>query len=167
MNRVAKHLEMHSIGLKDAVDIDLFGRSAFNRFYYSAYWTVRDSLSPIRPSISKQPHKNMPIYLKNSFKNYLLKKCTVLESKKIIKPSESKRIQSIIRSQLMSISSSLENAYYVRCIADYYLEEKAILIGNKIRLGGMSSSDVSSIDTKVKSATDTLVKTCHENGLYQ
>ena len=49
---VADHLTITAQSKTSELDVDLFARSAFNRYYYAVYLIVKESISEINNSYS-------------------------------------------------------------------------------------------------------------------
>lgn len=63
MKLVADHLQREAVPRAGTDEGDLFGRSAFNRYYYSAFLVVRKGLSEINGVWHGQNHAGIPLLL--------------------------------------------------------------------------------------------------------
>lgn len=63
MQIVARYLKDHALTIPGTLDADLFGRSAFNRYYYATYLAVKRKLKPRLPALPRE-HAVIPDYLR-------------------------------------------------------------------------------------------------------
>jgi hypothetical protein len=65
LENVAHHLQQQAVQQRrNAAQADVFGRSAFNRYYYAAFIRTRRLLTALDANWSKLPHKAYPELLK-------------------------------------------------------------------------------------------------------
>ena|SRR6056297_1263916 len=70
LEKVGKLLQNKAIKSKTIpVDLNAYGKSAFNRYYYATYWLVRDMLEIIDPKWASQSHGDIPVLLNKKFTN--------------------------------------------------------------------------------------------------
>lgn len=120
MESVARHLKSHALQLdsKDK-DRDLYGRTAFNRFYYAAFLTLRATLST---QIKGWPrtHASIPQFLKGQV-------CRSLKDGiKRARRSEDNELEKLCeraKSAAIELATLMELGYLVRVVADYQPEE--------------------------------------------
>lgn len=116
--KVAEHLS--SFAKKhSASDADAFGRTAFNRYYYAAYLTVRELLERVDASWGREGHANVPGLLEGA----LLKKVKGMARKQEKVGVLAKAREQVLVKQATAASSEiasiLKSAYSVRVAADY------------------------------------------------
>jgi hypothetical protein len=117
--------KLSEIALQSDLDheIDLFGRSAFNRYYYAAYLAVRKNLMEIKPEWAKAPHKNLPKILTSSI-NELAKRIAFNQKKKgSLTASEKSQIVTSIKTCGEQLSRILQRGDEARIYADYFPEK--------------------------------------------
>ena len=112
---VGKHLEEQALMRDSDDDIDSFGRSAFNRYYYAAFWIVKSALAEIDPKWSSIPHKQVPEVLRGSVRNRLEKELTKAERTGF----SGGRLRNQIRTSTETLAELMEHAYKKRVEADY------------------------------------------------
>ncbi|MEO6280065.1 hypothetical protein [Roseateles sp.] len=120
MEQVGSHLRKEAIRLIPSGEADLFGRTAFNRFYYATYLEVRAGLSKMRPEwAGEMPHATIPEVLRGTIKRELAK-----GRAKALKADDHN-----LASQCASAASAAEDlarlmdeGRQVRVTADYYPE---------------------------------------------
>lgn len=71
MKIVGEKLSDWAVAEKDDGHVDLFGRSAFNRYYYSTFLITRELLRSLDPKWGTAAHKNIPEILRDSLKKKL------------------------------------------------------------------------------------------------
>jgi len=72
MEIVAQHLQHEAVVRTLSVERDLFGRSAFNRYYYATFLEVKASLAKLRPQWAGElAHASVPEVLRGKVKKEL------------------------------------------------------------------------------------------------
>lgn len=115
MEVVAQHLKGHATALSAGVDRDLFGRSAFNRFYYATFLTVKADLMTAIPDLPRD-HAGIPNFLRTTVKNQLAKgagKARRADDSALVS------ICSRAKSAAFELADLLEEGYTTRVVADY------------------------------------------------
>ncbi|AOW13145.1 hypothetical protein LPB72_07315 [Hydrogenophaga crassostreae] len=101
---------------------DAFGRSAFNRYYYSAYLEVRDLLVRFDSNWDVS-HADAPNLVEKSLPEVVRRELKRQEKISAISRAQSQRISSGVASAGSAIAEVLRIAYKVRVISDYRPEE--------------------------------------------
>ena len=135
MKIVGDKLEQLATLENDKVGKDLFGRSAFNRYYYAAFLITRKMLGDIKSSWKETPHSEIPNLLKTTVRKPVIKKLMADAKKGNIDMSRSSALQSKLTLATNDLSNLLEEAYRIRIIADYNPEDCIMIDGTKITLG--------------------------------
>lgn len=119
MERVAYHLQIKANSCPRGSDeFDLFGRSAFNRYYYAAYLAVRSMLGSLNETWSEMKHAKIPEVLTGE----VLKKIRRNRRKAIsLKDVEATEICRKAEAAAHDLAKVMKNAYAVRVVADYNL----------------------------------------------
>jgi hypothetical protein len=139
MYSVALYLQKAAIGHGDPKEKDLFGRSAFNRYYYDLFINVRQTLQRLSNDWARAPHKSMPELLRGSVQ----KKVRDIK-KQARKISDTQLLSRCERLALFNetLASTLEQANGVRKIADYEPDKPVIFHRDKrFQLNGISIND--------------------------
>lgn len=114
---VALALQKSAISLRsNPTEFDLFGRSSFNRYYYSVFLVVKDALGKMNASWARCPHKDVPEILSGSIRKHISsyrRKAIKIEDEEAVKYCN----QAI--SAVDSLAALMVNAYSVRVTADY------------------------------------------------
>lgn len=134
MKIVADKLKELALASVTNHEIDQYGRSAFNRYYYAVYLIVRSKLMDINPSWARSPHKNIPDILTKSVCSRARDQAMKLErAGQLTQRKKSDMIQSI-RICADELSKILQTAYAARLKADYSPEEKVRRVANNLEL---------------------------------
>lgn len=134
-------------------DFDLFGRSAFNRYYYSVFLMVRSLILEFNPSWSAS-HSSIPDMLTTSVHKELSR-----YRSKILKKQDSPSVEVINRgiAALSQLSSMMKVANATRVTADY---NPAIRIEpldqERFRLGTATIQDAHNWTDQAKTLTATI-----------
>ena len=107
---------------------DLFGRSAFNRYYYAAFLSTRKMLGEFEPKWQRTAHRNIPDLLKGQLKRELTSAIDLSRP-------EGMRVINKHNSSINALASLLEQAYKVRISADYEPEVRIQQTNKVISLG--------------------------------
>jgi hypothetical protein len=128
--------KLKELALASSIDheIDQYGRSAFNRYYYAVYLIVRSKLMDINPSWARSPHKNIPCILTKRVYPHARKQAMKLERAGQITQREKSNMIHSIRICVEELSKVLETAYAARLKADYSPEEKVRRVANSLEL---------------------------------
>lgn len=120
LDLVAGHLVQEAIRRIPADEADGFARTAFNRYYYSAYLEVRKGLRTLKPEWSQDlPHAQIPEILRGTIHktfNDARNKALRRGDAEIIKMCES------ARSAASDLAKLLDLGRQVRVTADYHPE---------------------------------------------
>lgn len=124
MNIVGDHLREMAAKEKDRLRFDLFSRSAFNRYYYSAFLAVRAALGTIDSKWQKPNHAAIPALLKGQVIERLHAQLSINKKRGGRLDAETERLYSRARSAADELSTFLRTANAVRRVADYEPETK-------------------------------------------
>lgn len=141
MERVGLDLQTTAFSRRaDAVDFDLFGRSAFNRYYYATYLEVRAMLRRFNPTW-KGSHADIP----NELTGWVTTNLSAIQ-KKVGKIPDNQAIQicKAAKAGAADLAQLLRAAYAVRVLADYEPEVAVVLDGERFRLDRTSITDAHS-----------------------
>lgn len=122
LEMVALHLQKEAVSKKmDGNAADLFGRSAFNRYYYATFLRARSMLVTLDSRWGREPHKSYPDLLKGKirqrFKN---------EAKKAVKIQDYELIKACKRAEnaCHELAEMFVKSYSIRVVADYEPSER-------------------------------------------
>ncbi|MEC8010304.1 MAG: hypothetical protein VX185_05975 [Pseudomonadota bacterium] len=135
MQHVGNQLTTWAIENNSEDEVDLFARSAFNRFYYAAFLETRTMLGEFNTSWKKTPHLNIPELLREGVKKKVINTLKALVKSEDISIAESNKIKQSYQISVCELANLLEQAYQIRVLADYEPENKATKDGKVILLG--------------------------------
>lgn len=120
MEVVGQHLEAQAVGrLANPTEFDLFGRSAFNRYYYATFLLAREMMRTFDPKW-RGTHKDFPRALTEATGKVI--KTAKRRAQKVGDKSLEDKC-SVGVHHLHELASLLRSAYAARTIADYEPEE--------------------------------------------
>lgn len=134
MKVVADKLKEIALAAGNDHQVDQFGRSAFNRYYYAAYLAVRKNLMEINSGWAKAPHKNLPDILRNAINNNAIRIAINLNKKGLLTEREKSKILTSIRTYGEELSTILQSGDEARSYADYFPEEIVTRKNGNLRL---------------------------------
>lgn len=116
MERVARHLQTEAHALRSQPEeFDLFGRSAFNRYYYAAFLIARKLMRDLNPDW-QGGHSSLPGELTGSV---LTQVRAAAKAARRVGDHQAEAICKTAMSALHDLASLLRDGYSVRVIADY------------------------------------------------
>tara|TARA_Y100000589_G_C26891153_1_gene522158 strand:- start:37 stop:537 length:501 start_codon:yes stop_codon:yes gene_type:complete len=119
MKIVGEQLESWALDRKVETERDLFGRSAFNRYYYAVFLLTREMLGEFKASWKKTMHANIPDLLRTAVKKEVVKASKRAVSNGVMTQAETSQLIQQHNRSLSELAELLEKAYQVRLIADY------------------------------------------------
>ena len=119
MHAVGHHLQKEAIAA-GAGDKDAFARSAFNRYYYSAFLNIRKMLGSLDPKWSLTRHSKFPEVLNKVGKKLSQERPRACKHKDWILVN---RINNAKRAAA-ELATTMTTAYAIRVVADYEPEEQ-------------------------------------------
>lgn len=125
MHIVGHHLQLQAVAV-GAGEKDAYARSAFNRYYYSAFLTVREMLRKLDPAWSSPDHAGIPGLLRGQVQRKL--KAGKPPAQKIGDTALVSKIERAVRS-IHELAEILNTARGIRVVADYEAEEPVVFDG--------------------------------------
>lgn len=119
---------------------DAFGRSAFNRYYYASFLSVRELLAEIEPSWSATPHANFPQLLQEAVVKQVCREAKKQEKAGAISASDARSLIRRAKTATSEIASVLSVANEARVAADYRPEIKVAFVDSGFELGGQTDA---------------------------
>lgn len=161
MELVAKHLESEALSRKSPEEIDVFGRTAFNRYYYATFWIVRNAVAKIDPKWSEPTHSDLPNLLEGAFLKLFrkeIKKAGVLGVKVEILTARS-------NGSAGGLASLMRHAYALRVQADYKFDAGVTKEGAVLVLKETKTSEAANWPRKAETLTSDLLDVAKRIGL--
>lgn len=133
MKRVADHLKLHALSGIDPEGFDLFGRSAFNRYYYATFLVVRAGLRRMGlvEEYGEIKHASIPEMLSGKILKAFKRECLAA---KRIGDSEAISTFSLAADAAKDLSELMRLARGARTAADYQPEILIIISGQGFSL---------------------------------
>jgi hypothetical protein len=146
-------------------DVDAFGRSAFNRYYYAAFLAVRETLKAINPAWSRPTHKDIPDILEGSVREAIKRQIRNWEKSGALPPSRASSLRTSANASTGELAMLLKSAREVRRIADYEPETRCKITAALITLGNDSLQSAHQWPARARSYISTILKIYRELGL--
>lgn len=138
MEDVARHLQVEALRAADFPTRDRFGRSAFNRYYYSTFLQVRAMIAGMNGAWERLPHADYPSLLTGQIEKSIRRARSVAQKLGDAEfVSECGRAISAVR----TLSSIMELGSATRVVADYEPGVDLIFNGQRFSLQGVSIND--------------------------
>lgn len=134
MKIVGEKLEDIALKERDLLSKDLFGRSAFNRYYYAAFLITRKMLGELNFPWKFTPHKEIPNLLNTGVRKGVLSRLRKDAKKGLITEGQKSNLITKLNRATSDLSSLLDEAYDIRVIADYEPEVPISEEGRKLVL---------------------------------
>jgi hypothetical protein len=160
---VGANLAQISLEAPSESDMDAFGRSAFNRYYYSSYLTARELLGQFDPEWRTQGHSNVPGLLKDSAKDVFLK--AAKKARRTMPDNQVDKSLNQAINGLGELAKILTEGYAIRVLADYMPETKAVRESGKITLGPASLSSAAFWPKRSKILASLVITSGRELGI--
>ena len=155
METVAHHLQKEAINRRlNAEECDLFGRSAYNRYYYATFLKVREMFSQLDASWGALPHKAYPEILRGT-----IKKTIAGGRSKAIKLGDLKLISLCQQATAAAsdLATLMTQGYAVRVIADYHPEiPVAFTDAERFELNSVKISTAHGWPSRAQTLTNTI-----------
>lgn len=165
MKIVGEQLQDWAQEQKEDIKKDLFGRSAFNRYYYAAFLITRKMLEEIDPKWKKTPHKDIPRLLQNAVRKPVIIGLKQNARKGLIKIGESSALQMKLTTATGGLATLLTEAYSVRLIADYQPEDSIIIRNRVIMLSACTLTSASKWADRANAYCKDIRKVWGDSGL--
>ena len=165
MQRVGDKLYEIALAEKLESSADVFGRSAFNRYYYSSYLLTRDMLVLINDNWKKFPHKTIPSILTVNLFNLIKNTLKRQVRSGLISDAEAKRRKYEALSSINAMSTVLAESYSTRVDADYYPEKKIKKERNNIYLGNQSIESAKRWTERILTHRKVITNVCRQLGI--
>lgn len=165
MKVVGKQLEKWAHTQSDFHKKNLFGRSAFNRYYYAAFLITREMLSNYKSEWKRTPHAEIPRLLETSFSKPVISQLNNYKRKGLMTDGEVSRLRTKLKTATSELASLLREAYDARVIADYEPETTITTKGNIISLKLYKLDSASSWADRANSYCKTIYSVRRDVGL--
>jgi len=158
---VGKHLEEEALRRSSADEVDLFGRSAFNRYYYATFWIVRATLGEIDPKWSSLSHSSVPDLLTGAVRKKLKKELEKAERLGL----QGGSVRNRINLSTDGLATLMRHAYSKRVEADYGISTRVTKVNQTLYLGDEKISSAFHWPSRAKTLTEDLLNVSKQLGL--
>jgi hypothetical protein len=165
MRIVGDYLAEGALGQGNNSSIDLFARSAFNRYYYAVYLIVNESISLINPTWSKMNHADLPEVLKGKVIKTIKDDIKRKIKNDVIPYHIGENIKQKVIHSANELSNLLDEAYRIRVIADYQPDIKVEIRSGTFLLDGEKISVAKMWKNTAETHTNSLIKAYKDVGL--
>lgn len=165
MKIVGDHLAVEATSRGDAIEFDLFSRSAFNRYYYSAFLSVRRVLKSLDPVWATPSHHSMPEVLKGEVLNRLKRQIRNAKKTGQISQTKGDQLFHAAGTAASELSNLLKSARETRRLADYEPETRVDRSGSVTKLGEWTLEAARNWERRVDAQSKTILKIYADLGL--
>lgn len=158
MLRVGEKLQEWAEGARLDEDVDAFGRSAFNRYYYASYLTVRELLGNLNGAWAEQGHGEIPTLLRKAVLRRIRDEAKQRVQGHLLQYAAAQGIQARANKIVAELSGLMEQSYHVRVVADYYPENRIVKEGTKISLENLTLTAAHHRSNKVNDLSKRLLR---------
>ncbi|WKT72201.1 hypothetical protein [Acinetobacter variabilis] len=144
---------------------DLLGRSAFNRYYYSAFLITRETLGLMQSNWKGTAHAEIPNLLQTGLRKPVRHQLKQQVKKGLIDEGDSSRILTNIYTTGCELAQLLTSAYDARVLADYEPEIKITFEDSVIKLNSYKITTAREWPTRAQILCKQLLKLWKEIGL--
>ncbi|MBI0360664.1 hypothetical protein [Burkholderia oklahomensis] len=157
MERVANSLAQQAIDAQDKGDANLYGRSAFNRYYYAVYLSVREMLQSGQPEYAGASHSDLPGLLEGAVLKRIKSEVQRQVKLQLLTHGEGEGMIHVATDALTSLADILRDGYRMRVIADYKPAVLAIVENKRVRLEDKNSDAARNWNKRARHAIGSIV----------
>lgn len=165
MKLVGEHLSQVALARADTQEAELFGRSAFNRFYYASYLTVREALKRIDIRWAEPSHAEIPSLLRGKVLQHVKKKARQLEDRDQLSHAQAQSVINAATNATAALADLLTKAREVRRVADYEPDIPVRRDGAVMRLADETLDSARGWPTRAERQSGIILRTFSELGL--
>jgi hypothetical protein len=163
MQRVGLALAQKAVTAQAPDEADVFGRSAFNRYYYASYLVTRAMLRKMDASWSRISHKDIQPLLTGKVVERVRRASRNQQRLGLINDAAS--LCSSVTAAASALADMMKAAREVRCVADYEPETQIVRRGEVIKLVGHSIEEAKYWPRRASAHSGTILKTWRRLGL--
>lgn len=165
MQRVGEALAQKAITAQAPGEADVFGRSAFNRYYYATYLITRATLRQLDASWSRIPHKGIPPLLMGPVLERVKRVSRTAQQKGLIDGNDAASLYYSVRAAASELAEMMKGACEVRCVADYEPETQIQRKGKVITLVDHSIDEAKNWPRRAEAHSGIILGTWRRLGL--
>ena len=144
---------------------DLFGRSAYNRFYYAAFLVTREMLGELNPGWKHTPHAEIPVLLGSAIKKPVKSALKKSVRNRVVSKAEERKLLNKLTVSSSELANLLKEAYEIRVIADYKPETRLYVERNIISLDGCKLNTATGWSSRASAYCKTIRRVWGDCGL--
>lgn len=164
LHDVAEHLSTQA-KLYNGDAADAFGRSAFNRYYYATFLTIRELIGLLDSSWESTPHSSIPRILEEAFLGKLKKEIKKKAKQGLISKQQESKMITQASGAITAIADLLRSAYSVRVASDYDPKIKVIFSVNGFSIVDHTDSEARNWKSRAERSKGVLISISRELGL--
>lgn len=165
MKIVGEQLEAWAKSQMEFGSKDLFGRSAFNRYYYSAYLTTREMLGDLNGKWRRTNHSDTPNLLLKGVREPVIRQLEKDHKSGRITKTEMGQQRRTLQVSTTELSNLLIQAYALRGIADYEPEVHVRVEGTVISLDSYKLNSARGWPDRANGLCKSIRKSWKDSGL--
>lgn len=165
MKIVGDRLSLIALDEKEDQNIDLFGRSAFNRYYYSAFLNVREMIVAIKPEWIESGHKGIPDVLEGQLKKLINRNLKEQVRLGAMRESEAQSLKASCYDSISHLSSMLKESYNIRVKADYFPEVKISKDRGRLKLADYTVGNAAHWPDRANQYKGVILDVCRKIGI--
>jgi hypothetical protein len=165
MKAVGDHLAEVAKNESAFTTADLFGRSAFNRYYYATFLGVRETLQKIDSRWATPTHKDVPEVLRGEVLNRAKTQIKTLKQTGYLTDGQAAALKSKASVATAELACLMTRARATRRLSDYEPETKITKSGDVIKMGECSLTEARSWSDRADAFSKTILKVYADIGL--
>lgn len=165
MQIVAQQLSNWANENDEEAEKDLFGRSAFNRYYYASFLITREMLGTFKTSWRRTMHASIPELLETGLKKAVVDQINRNCARNLMTAREGSILRDKLRVATTELANLLRIANDARKIADYEPETKIVMANKVIKLDTHKLSSAAGWSNRASSYCKTIRSVWADTGL--
>ena len=164
MHRVAEYLSIEAKRAKDDY-ADAFARSAFNRYYYASYLSVRGLLAMLDSAWKTTSHAAIPDLLESTLMKRVRRQARKLSDLGLLSIKERRNLEKQAQIASAEMATVLRGAYGVRVVADYKPEQRVVFGGSEFSLANYTRHEALNWNARVDKSKSVILRVAKELGI--
>lgn len=165
MKIVGDHLGDFALKSGSEIHCDLFGRSAYNRYYYSAFLCVRAALKTIDSRWATPTHQDVPRVLIGEVLHRLKRHIQLARDSNQINHTQGEQMYHAAASAASELSNLLRSAREIRRVADYEPEQPVSKVGSQLKLRGYTLDTAKGWTQRAETQVKTILRVYGQLGV--
>jgi hypothetical protein len=162
---VGDRLSLIATASGNSREADLFGRSAFNRYYYASFLIVRETLKRIDNRWAEPSHAEIPDLLRGQVLKHIKKEVRSLEENDLIAHGEAQSTINRAINATNALADLLSKAREVRRVADYEPDTMVTRVGSVMSLAEQTLDAAKGWPQRAEQQSGIILKTYADLGI--